>query len=51
MFTLSDEDDVIDGYAGDDTFDTGLGNDIVDGGIGNDTVYLWGIIHSYNISL
>ena len=50
MFTLSDEDDVIDGYAGDDTFDTGLGNDEIDGGSGTDTVKLSGNYSSYQIT-
>ena len=44
LFTLSDEDDVIDGYAGDDRFETGLGNDVIDGGSGTDTVKFLGIM-------
>ena len=50
MFTLSDQDDVIDGYAGDDRFETGLGNDVIDGGSGTDTVKLSGNYSSYQIT-
>ena len=42
LFTFSDEDDVIDGYAGNDRFETGLGNDVIDGGSGTDTVKFLG---------
>ena len=50
LFTFSDEDDVIDGYAGNDTFETGLGNDVIDGGSGTDTVKLSGNYSSYQIT-
>ena len=50
LFTLSDEDDVIDGYAGNDLFETGLGNDVIDGGSGTDTVKLSGNYSSYQIT-
>ena len=47
---LSDQDDVIDGYAGNDSFETGLGNDVIDGGSGTDTVKLSGNYSSYQIT-
>ena len=50
LFTLSDDDDVIDGYAGDDRFETGLGNDVIDGGSGTDTVKFLGNYADYSYS-
>ena len=50
IFTLSDQDDVIDGYAGNDSFETGLGNDVIDGGSGTDTVKFSGNYSSYQIT-
>ena len=47
---MSDQDDVIDGYAGNDQFETGLGNDVIDGGSGTDTVKLNGNYSSYQIT-
>ena len=50
LFCMSDQDDVIDGYAGNDLFETGLGNDVIDGGSGTDTVKLSGNYSSYQIT-